>query len=414
MTAGRGRMEFGLFVPPMHYAGQNPTRAIHRDLEMIAYAEEMGFAEAWIGEHHSGGSEIIGPSDVFIAAAVERTKRIRLGTGVVSLPYHHPFHVASRAVFLDHLSMGRTMLGVGPGSLPTDAAMLGIPWAETRKRMVESWEAVHHLLTSDEPLTKETEWFTLRDAVLQLKPYSWPTMELAFTAMESPFGPSMTGKYGTGMLSLSATSASGYAALGRHWTVVEEQAAKHGQTVDRGNWRVVSMVHVAETREQAKREVERGLPSFAAYSAGISERTFEWLEPGPDAPAPAGPPTVDDLIAAFGGTKIACIGTPDDAVEMIENLLKETGGFGKLLLFTGTDWTSQEALNRGLELFAREVMPHFQGSAAPQLRAQERAIATRELRVGEQRASIRAAQDRYAASAGQPASESPGHEGVRS
>jgi limonene 1,2-monooxygenase len=305
--------------------------------------------------------------------------------------------VAERAVLLDHLSMGRTMLGVGPGSLPTDGAMLGVPWAETRKRMVQAWEVIHHLLTSDEPLTVETDWFTLRDAVLQVKPYSEPAMEFAFTAMESPFGPSMAGKYGAGMLSLSATSASGYAALGRHWSVVEEQAAVHQRAVDRSNWRVVTMVHVAETREQAKREVERGLPSFAAYSAGISERTFEWLEPDPDAPAPTGPPTVDDIIGAFGGTKVACIGTPDDAIEMIENLVKETGGFGKVLLFTGTDWTSQDALNRGLELFAREVMPHFQPSSAATVRAMERVIATRETRVAEQRASIKVAQETYAA-----------------
>lgn len=392
------RMEFGLFVPPMHYARQSPTRALQRDLEMIQYAESVGFAEAWIGEHHSGGSEIIGPNDVFIAAALERTSRIRLGTGVASLPYHHPFHVAERAVLLDHLSQGRFMLGVGPGSLPTDAHMLGVPWSETRKRMVESWGAIHHLLTSDDPLTMKTDWFELNEAALQLQPYSQPTMEIAFTAMESPFGPSIAGQYGASLLSLSGTKAGGYASLGRHWSVMEEKAAEHHQVVDRSNWRVVTMLHVAETREKAKEQVERGLPGFAAYSAGISERTFEWLEPDPDAPAPTGPPSVQDLIDAFGGTEVACIGTPDDAIEMIENLVKVTGGFGKLLLFTGTDWTSQSDLNRGLELFAREVMPHFEGSYNSTVRSMERAVATRELRVSEQRASIKQAQESYTAS----------------
>lgn len=388
-------MEFGLFVPPMHYPHQNPTRALHRDLEMIEYAESVGFAEAWIGEHHSSGHEIIGPNDIFVAAASQRTSKIRLGTGVVSLPYHNPFHVAERAVLLDHLSQGRTMLGVGPGSLPSDAKMLGIPWNETRKRMVESWEAVHHLLTSDEPLSMETDWFTLDEAVLQVQPYSCPTMEIAFTAMESPFGPSLAGKYGASLISLSGVTATGFAALGRHWTVVEEQAAEHGQTVDRKNWGVVTMIHVAETREQAKREVERGLPGFAAYSAGVSERTFEWLEPDPDAPEPSGPPTIDDIIDAFGSTHIACIGTPDDAIAMIQNMVDITGGFGKLLMFAGTDWTSQDALYRGLELFSREVMPAFQGSSAPMVRAMERALATRAERVAEQRASIKEAQQSY-------------------
>jgi limonene 1,2-monooxygenase len=273
--------------------------------------------------------------------------------------------------------------------------MLGIPWSETRKRMVESWEAIHHLLTSDLPLTLETEWFTLHDAALQVAPYSVPTMDIAFTAMESPFGPSLAGKYGAGLISLSGVSAKGFASLARHWSVVEEQAAEHGQTVDRRNWGVVTMIHVAETREQAKLEVERQLPAFAAYSAGVSERTFEWLQPDTDAPVPEGPPTIDEIIAAFGSTHIACIGTPDDAIEMINRIVDVTGGFGKLLLFAGTDWTDQQALNRHLELFSREVFPAFQGTSAPLIRAMERALATREERVAEQRASISEAQRSY-------------------
>lgn len=399
MTASRTKMEFGLFAPPMHRVRQNPTRALHRDLEMIEYAESLGFSEAWVGEHHSGGSEIVGATEVFLAAAVARTSRIRLGSGVVSLPYHHPFHVAERAVMLDHLSMGRTILGVGPGSLPTDASMIGVPWSETRKRMMQSWEAIHHLLTSDEPLTMETEWFTLREAALQVRSYSTPSMPFAFTAMESPFGPSMAGRYGAAMLSLSATSAAGYASLGRHWSVVEEQAAAHGQTADRADWRVVIMVHVAETRQQAKREVEAGLPAFAAYTSGVSERTLAFMSAGPDGPAPAGPPTVDELITGFGGTKIACIGTPDDAIEMIGNLVEATGGFGTVLLYSGADWTAQDAMYRGLELFAREVMPHFQGSWNAQLQSMERVRATREEKLREQQASIAAANERYSASA---------------
>jgi limonene 1,2-monooxygenase len=392
------QMEFGIFAPPMHYPAQNPTRAIQRDLEMLEYADSLGFAEAWIGEHHSGGYEIIGPSDIFLAAALERTSRIRLGTGVVSLPYHHPFHVAERAVFLDHLSRGRFMLGVGPGSLPTDAAMIGVEWKDTRKRMVESWEAIHHLLTSEEPLSTETDWFTLNEAVLQLRPFSRPTMELAFTAMESPFGPSMAGRYGASLISLSGTSAKGFGALGRHWAVVEEQAEEHGHTVDRSEWGVVAMIHVAETREQAKAEVTRGLPRFAYYTGAVAERTFEWM--GDEyAEGPATVPDIDELVDALGGTQIACIGTPEDAVETIRNLAEATGGFGKVLLFLGTDWAPQDALFRSMELISREVMPVFQGSSRSQLRATERALETRTERVAEQRKSIDEARNAYGSEA---------------
>jgi limonene 1,2-monooxygenase len=392
-----GRMEFGLFLPPQHYPRQNPTRALRRDLETIEFAERMGFVEAWIGEHHSSGYEIVGAPEVFVAAAIERTKRIKIGTGVVSLPYHHPYHVATRAVLLDHLSEGRTMLGVGPGSLPTDGAMLAIPWSETRSRMVESWEAIYHLLTSQEPLTVDADWFAMDEAVLQLRPFTRPTPPLAFTAMESPFGPALAGQYGGGLISLSATSASGYAALGRHWSVVEESAEKHGQQVSREDWRVVTMLHIAETREQAKKEVQRDLPKYAFYSGNVSERTFEWLGGGeldPDAPKPP-PPTVDELIEGFGGTKIACIGTPEDAIEMIQGLVDATGGFGKVLLLLGSDWVAQDALERGLELFAREVMPAFQDSSTSLVSSMDRVMATRVERVSEQRASINEANKSY-------------------
>jgi limonene 1,2-monooxygenase len=384
------RMEFGLFLPPMHYPQQNPTRALQRDLETIEYVETLGFREAWIGEHHSGGYELVGSPEVFVAAAIERTKRIRIGTGVVSLPYHHPYHVADRAVLLDHLSMGRTMLGVGPGSLPTDAAMLGIGFGETRKRMLESWEAIHHLLTSDEPLTMHTDWFTLDDAALVMEPYTQPRMEIAFTAMESPFGPSLAGKYGGSLISLSAITAKGFAALSRHWDVVEENAAEHGQEVDRANWGLVVQMHVAESREQARKEVELGLPRWTLYDRKTSERTFEWAQEGAPADngAPPREPTLDELIAGLGGTQIACVGTPDDAIAMIENLEEASGGFGKVLLFTGNDWAAQDATFRSLELISREVMPHFQGTTRSLVRSMERAQATRDLRIREQRELI--------------------------
>ena len=394
MTNANSRLDFGMFFAPMHYPRQNPTRALQRDLETIQYAETLGFTEAWVGEHHSGGHEIVGPNELFLAAAVERTKRIRLGTGVVSLPYHHPYHVAERAVLLDHLSMGRTMLGVGPGSLPTDAAMLGVNWADTRKRMVESWEVIYRLLTSNEPINETTDWFELHDAYLQLAPFSSPTMEFAFTAMESPFGPSLAGKYGGSLISLSATSATGFASLSRHWAVVEEQAEKHDQTADRSDWRVVVMLHVAESREQASKEVTPGLPGYANYAAAVSERTFSWMQ-APDPDTVTAPPTVDEIIEAFGGTHIACIGTPDDAIEMINGLVDVTGGFGKVLLMQGTDWSSQEANNRSLELFAREVMPVFQGSFESLDTSMQRVMATREARIAVQRASIEVAQEAY-------------------
>lgn len=120
------KLRFGYFIAPFHRAGTNPTLALQRDLEFIEHLDALGFDEAWIGEHHSAGSEIISSPEVFIAAAAERAKRIKFGTGVISLAYHNPLWVADRLMLLDHLTHGRIIGGVGPGSLPTDSAMIGL------------------------------------------------------------------------------------------------------------------------------------------------------------------------------------------------------------------------------------------------------------------------------------------------
>src|SRR5215470_12144053 len=226
------RLGFGIFLAPFHRVGDNPTWSLHRDLELIEFLDRLTYDEAWIGEHHSAGYEIIASPEVFIAAAAERTRHIRLGTGVSSLPYHHPLILADRMVLLDHLTMGRAMFGVGPGALPSDAFMMGIDPLRQREMMDEALEAILALLTSEEPITRETDWFTLRDARLQLRPFSRPHMEMAVAAQVSPAGPRAAGKYGASLLSLGATTVGGFDVLGQQWGIAEEMAAEHGRTLD--------------------------------------------------------------------------------------------------------------------------------------------------------------------------------------
>ena len=262
-------LRFGIFMAPFHPAGQNPTLALERDLELIVRLDELGYDEAWIGEHHSAGLEIIASPEVFIAAAAQRTNHIRLGTGVSSLPYHHPLILADRIVQLDHMTRGRTMFGVGPGALPSDAYMMGIPPDTQRIRMEESLGAIIQLLTSDKPVNMETDWFTLKDARLQLRPYTYPHFEIAVAATVSPAGPRTAGRYGAGLLSLGATSMGGFAVLGDHWKVWNDQAKEYGQTVDRSSWRLVGPMHIAPTREQAFKEVEYGIYDWVDYFQNV-------------------------------------------------------------------------------------------------------------------------------------------------
>src|SRR5213082_3121369 len=156
-------MRFGIFLAPFHPVGQNPTLALQRDLELIERLDQLGYDEAWVGEHHSAGYEIIASPEVFIAVAAERTRRIRFGTGVSSIPYHQPLMLADRMVLLDHLTRGRVMLGCGPGALPSDAFMMGIDPGRQRDMMEEGLEAILRLFAG-EIVTMETDWFTLREA----------------------------------------------------------------------------------------------------------------------------------------------------------------------------------------------------------------------------------------------------------
>jgi limonene 1,2-monooxygenase len=332
-------------MAPFHPTGQNPTLALERDLQLLEHLDRLGFHEAWIGEHHSGGYEIISSPEVFIAAAAARTKYLRLGSGVNSLPYHNPLMLADRFVLLDHLTRGRAMLGCGPGQLTSDAHMLGIPADEQRPRMNESLDAIMRLLHG-ETVTMHTDGFTLQDARLQLRPYSEPNLEVAVAASISPTGAVAAGKHGIGLLSIAATTSQGFDAIGTHWKTWSETAEQNGHVADRSKWRLVGPMHIAETKEQARKDVEYGIVPFSKYFTHV---------------LPAGPTrgeTAEEIIANTAEDGFAVIGTPDDAVAKVQSLVDQSGGFGTFLMF-GHDWASPEATRRSFELFAQYVMPHF-------------------------------------------------------
>ncbi len=351
-TDAGDRLNFGIFLAPFHPVGQNPTLALERDLQLIEHLDQLGFDEAWFGEHHSAGYEIIASPEVFIAAAAQRTRHIRLGTGVSSLPYHHPFMLADRLVLLDHLTRGRLMIGVGPGALPSDAFMMGIDPAKQRDMMEEGLEAMLLLLEGAEPVTMETEWFKLVGARLQMRPYQRPYPEVAVAAQVSPAGPRTAGRFGCSLLSIGATSAAGgFDILGAHWDVMEERAAEFNTTVDRSRWRLVGPMHLADTKEQAVEDVAFGLAQWVDY--------FQRVAALPLAPETANFETLVEALIASG---FAVIGTVEDAIAQIERLRAQSKGFGSFLLM-GHEWADTAATRHSYELFARYVAPEFQDTS---------------------------------------------------
>ncbi|MBV1688149.1 LLM class flavin-dependent oxidoreductase [Novosphingobium sp. G106] len=341
-------LQHGIFVAPYHDVIESPTLGLRRDLELVEWVEKLGFTEAWFGEHHSTGWEIIGSPELMIAAAAERTHRIRLGTGVVSMPYHNPLMVANRILQLDHMTMGRVMFGMGPGLLPTDAEMIGADIKLLRPMLEEVAKIIVPLLSGEE-VTHETAWYKLDKARTHLRPYTLPHPEIAVASAITPSGGMLAGKHGFGMLCVAATETAGFDVLDENWKIACQMAEEHGKTMDPAKLRLVVPMHIAATREQARADVALGLPRWAEYFDRVAPAGMRGLTGG------------GDLVDVLVGAGRAVIGTPDDAITMIERLQMKQGEFG-VMLFQSHNWADWEQTKKSYELYARFVMPHFAGT----------------------------------------------------
>jgi limonene 1,2-monooxygenase len=392
------RLRFGIFLAPFHPVGEHPTLAIERDFELVQHLDRLDYDEAWIGEHHSAGFEIIPSPEVFIAAAAERTRHIRLGTGVSSLPYHHPLILADRMQQLDHQTRGRAMFGVGPGALPSDAVILGIDPLRQRDMMDEALDVIVPLLRG-EAVTHKSDWFTLKEARVQLPPYTRPHLEMAVAASVSPAGPRAAGKHGIGLLSIGSTSPLGYMALPTTWAIVEEEARRSGTTVARRDWRIVVPMHVAETRERALENIRFGLHQWIHYFTDVIALPFPLTG------------TLEERVAQYLRSGHAVVGDPDDAVARLEDLQARSGGFGCLLQLAH-NWADFPATLRSYELIARYVMPRFQRLNELRQASLEWTAANRESLVGSARDAKALAAQKYAEEREARAARTPGAGGV--
>ncbi len=347
------RLQFGAFLAPHHPVGEHPRLQLQRDLDFVAHLDRLGFDEFWCGEHHSSGWEMIASPELFLAAAGERTRNIKLGTGVVSLPYHHPFNVAQRIVQLDHMTGGRVIFGTGPGALPSDARTFGIDQVLLRDRQDEALGVIIRLLEGGERFSVKSDWFELFEAQLQILPLQ-ERIPMAAASTLSPSGMKLAGKYGMGVLSIASTSLEGLQALPVQWQFAEEAAEKHGKTVDRRNWRVLLSWHLAESKKQAREEAVDGLQWWHnEYNVRVLGRPGathvgdKWQ-------------LLDQATGGTSGAGSAVVGTPDELVTVIRALQDLTGGFGVVIGFAH-DWANHEATLRSWDLFARYVIPELNG-----------------------------------------------------
>ncbi|ROP41821.1 LLM class flavin-dependent oxidoreductase [Saccharothrix texasensis] len=342
---------FGIFLSPLHDPTTDPHVNIQRDLELVELADRLNFDECWFGEHHSLGWPLVGAPETMIAAAAMRTQQIVLANGVVTVPFHHPFHIATRALLLDHLTRGRYVLGLGPGATPNDAHMLGIAADRLKPRTLAAIPTIIELVNGTRRITERTDWYDLVDARMQLPPYSPEGIRFAVSSVGSPFGPRVAAEFGMDLLSFGAPPPGWQGVdLAAQWRVAEESAAANGTEVDRARWRVAVPIHVADTREQAYAQVERGFGRWMHNYWGDAV----------GAPVTPGASAREDVLTAVA-EKRAIIGSVEDAVEAIADLHERTGGFGTFLAYV-MNWAPWWATKRCYELLATEVAPVFTGS----------------------------------------------------
>ena len=347
-------MKFSFFMMPVHHPRENPTLAFERDIELIHLADALDYDEFFIGEHHSGGWETMPAPEMALAMAAAKAHRIRLGTSVISLPFHHPFHVAERMAFLDHLTRGRAILGVGPCNLATDKKLFSITDDRLYPMMHEAIDVIVRLLESTEPISHRGEFWSFEDLRLQLLSYQQPRMPLAIASSGTPANLELVGRHDMLLLQpVGKNLAAHYGDAKSQWARVEDAAAAAGRTADRGNWRLATAIHLAETRDRAWDEAAQGIMAEAEYFSAIGLKPAYEEFPGQ--------PFAEFTPESCVERRDWIVGTPDDAIAWIEAKLEETGGFGGVMLTTH-EWTDHENYRRTLDMFARYVMPHFRGS----------------------------------------------------
>jgi limonene 1,2-monooxygenase len=355
------RLKFGLFMAPYHPVSENPGLSIRRDVQTIQWLDELGYDEVFIGEHHSAGWEPISSPEVFIAHAAQVTKRIHLGTGVLSVPYHHPYMIAERILLLDHLTNGRVMLGVGPGALPSDTAQFGLQATQLRPRLDEGLGVILRLLRGEAVTHDSPGWFSLREAICQLQPYREDGIPVFVATTSSPAGATIAGRHGVGILSGANFRPLG-PGLKSTWETAVEEAERNGHRLDRRNWRVMTRIHVGESREQVFRDISEKLYEFDRdYLAGTLGRPFDYDGRPED-------------YARWSAERGALFGTPDDVAAGLQRMLEASnGGFGGVLLM-GNEFAPPAAMYRSYELLARYVVPQFQGSLDRPIRSHRHAV----------------------------------------
>ena len=356
-------MKLGLFMMPLHPPGSDYTQGLDNDLEQILMVDELGYDEAWLGEHFTSSWENVPAPDLLIASAASQTKNLILGTGVNNMPNHNPFTLASRIAQLDHMCHGRFYWGVGSGGFPGDLDVFGFDPKTGKQRGMtrDAIEAVLQLWKDPRPgVYKHEYWnFTIPETDdeigqrFHLQPYQKPHPPIGVAGVSVKSGTlTQAGERGWIPMSINLVPAR---VVKSHWEAVEDGARKTGLSPDRSAWRVAREVYVADTSEQARRDALEGVlgRDFERYFLRLMPRMKQMglFKTDPDMPD-------SDVTLEYLLDNIWIVGSPDEVTDKLRKLYDDVGGFG-VLLAMGHEWQPWEKWLNSMTLLVDEVMPRL-------------------------------------------------------
>jgi alkanesulfonate monooxygenase SsuD/methylene tetrahydromethanopterin reductase-like flavin-dependent oxidoreductase (luciferase family) len=355
-------MDTGLFLFPAHPRGVDLLEATQWDLQVIRWADELGYSEAWIGEHFTNTWEPIPSPDLIIAQALLQTSTIRLAPGAHLLPFHHPAELAHRVAYLDHLSQGRLMLGIGAGSVPGDFKLFGVDAAsgENRAMTAEALEMILRLWTDEEPFTMVGKYWTVSGIeemyghfARHMFPYQKPHPPIGVSGLSSP-SPTLEMAGERGFIPMSLNLGTDY--VKSHWDSVIRGAERTGLTPRRSQWRIAKEVFVADTDAEAYE---------LSLNGPMGEYQREYLL---DIYGKVGllkyfkhdPEVLDsEVTPEYCAERNWIVGSPDTVAQKLESLYRTLGGFGTLLAMVFDYKSMPEAWHRSMSLLTEEVMPRL-------------------------------------------------------
>ena len=370
-------MQLGMFMMPLHPIGRPLDELLTENIEKAVLADRLGFEEVWVGEHFSIKTEPIPAPMMFMSALLDKTSHVKLGTGVVCLPQHHPAVVAAEVSLFDHMSKGRLLFGIGPGGAPSDFEMFGTEDGKARNAaMMESIDIILDLWSHGPPYEIEGKFWNLRmaDSVMPefgvgyiWPPYQKPHPPIALSAM-SPYSGSVRTAGKRGWSPISAGFIPAYS-VASHWEMYQKGCEAAGRPADGNDWRVARNIFISESAEEAREHVaDREAPSFFYfdYISRLLRKAgfFQIIKPDPDMDddAVTTEAIVEDVVIA---------GTPDSVLDQLVAFREEVGPFGTLIQ-VAVDWGGAYGARerRSMELLAEKVMPRFAEATGAKAAAQ--------------------------------------------